>query len=365
MQIYAKSQYIHNPFVALSVLTDFNNHSALKKYLLRCTINRKSPKIMKQNAFIIALFTLLTTNTFAQKITTLSPLVNEQSQRYIEITKVVLTAQNTILYFHIDNRPKSIEDLMYGNASLVEIDPKCKLIDSRNENRTFRYVRAEGISVAPRQQTLEIGKSLDFAVYFERIDAGIELFDLYEGKDYRNKTDNRHYWNFYGIHIRNPKAIKTPTVKPVIKPVIIPKTDSIKTPVADTIKTTEATLTDKKLIVGEAVTLNNIYFEVGKFDLLPASFTELDQLVKRMEDSPEMAIRIEGHTDKMGDFDENLKLSLNRANAVKGYLVGKGIDFGRIETKGYGSTRPATKSTAETERRKNRRVEFVVVKLRV
>jgi outer membrane protein OmpA-like peptidoglycan-associated protein len=254
---------------------------------------------------------------------------------------------------------------MYGNGNVIKIDPQVKLIDVRDDGQTFKFLKAEGIAVAPQQQSLKIGKYLDFIVYFERLKPGIELFDLYEGKDLNRRVGDLHHWNFYGIHIRNPKkTIKTPTTKPASKVIIEPKIDSTKAPAADTIKTKPvATLENKKLTVGEAVRLNNIYFEVGKFDLLPASFTELDQLVKLMETNPQMAIRIEGHTDKVGDFDENLKLSLNRANAVKSYLISKGIDFDRIEAKGYGSTRPATKSTAETERRKNRRVEFVVVKM--
>ncbi len=323
------------------------------------------PKSMKRNTLILIVLMAIVSPLFAQKITTLAPKINEQSQKYIEIKKIALTDKYTIVYFFIDNRPRTMQDLMEGrgSASHIKIDPKIKLINVKDDDHVFKFIKAEGIVVEPQEQTLEAGDIVEFTVYFERLKPGVELFDIYEGKDFRNKTDNRHFWNFYGVHIRNPKSVtKTPTTKPV-KPTVVPKTDSIKTPIADTILVVKSTLADKKLTVGEAVRLNNIYFEIGKFNLLPASFTELDQLVTLMNTTPKMTIRIEGHTDKVGDFDENLKLSLSRANAVKSYLVGKGIDFGRIEAKGYGSTRPATKSTAEAERRKNRRVEFVVIKI--
>ena len=85
--------------------------------------------------------------------------------------------------------------------------------------------------------------------------------------------------------------------------------------------------------------------------------------MKLLQDSPKAEIRIEGYTDSVGDFDENVKLSLDRANAVKKYLVSKGIDSAKIEAKGLGPTRPVSKGTTDAERQKNRRVEFVILKM--
>jgi outer membrane protein OmpA-like peptidoglycan-associated protein len=115
--------------------------------------------------------------------------------------------------------------------------------------------------------------------------------------------------------------------------------------------------------IGEKVRLNNIFFETGKWDLLPESYNELDKLVKILNDNPNMVIEINGHTDNVGNDDANLTLSQKRAAAVVNYLLEKGISNTRLDSKGFGETQPVATNDTDEGRALNRRVEFVIVKM--
>ncbi|WP_020599552.1 OmpA family protein [Spirosoma panaciterrae] len=112
---------------------------------------------------------------------------------------------------------------------------------------------------------------------------------------------------------------------------------------------------------GAKITLKNIYFNASRYDLKPESYPELDRLTEVMRDNPTMQIKLEGHTDIVGEFDANVELSRNRVNEVKKYLVNKGISASRIETVGYGPSRPINSNKSLKERPENRRVEMVIV----
>lgn len=116
------------------------------------------------------------------------------------------------------------------------------------------------------------------------------------------------------------------------------------------------------LEVGKPVVLNNIMFEQGKYDLLETSFAELDRVVTLMKENPVMEIRLDGHTDNQGDFMLNIELSKNRVIEVKKYLESKGIAAERIQYKAYGGTQPIASNANDLSRKKNRRVEFVILK---
>ncbi|MDP4262078.1 MAG: OmpA family protein [Bacteroidota bacterium] len=103
-----------------------------------------------------------------------------------------------------------------------------------------------------------------------------------------------------------------------------------------------------------------VQFAYGKANLLPASHKVLDQVVSILKQNPSLVLSVEGHTSSDAAFGANMKLSQQRADNVKAYLVSKGIAASRLIAIGYGPTRPISKGTSEAEKAKNRRVELKV-----
>ncbi|MFD2784263.1 OmpA family protein [Hymenobacter rubripertinctus] len=114
--------------------------------------------------------------------------------------------------------------------------------------------------------------------------------------------------------------------------------------------------------VGQTIKLNNIFFAQSKYYLRENSYPELLRLVKILKDYPQVEIKLEGHTDNQGDPLLNVKLSLDRVNEVKKYLVQKGIAGTRITTEGFGGSKPVASNDQEETRKLNRRVEFRITK---
>ncbi len=112
------------------------------------------------------------------------------------------------------------------------------------------------------------------------------------------------------------------------------------------------------------VVLNNVFFDVDKFDVLAKSEAELDKLVEFLSNNKGLTIELSGHTDNQGSEAHNLELSLSRANSVKSYIVAKGIEETRIQTKGYGSSKPVASNDTKEGRAKNRRTVFKIVALK-
>ena len=115
------------------------------------------------------------------------------------------------------------------------------------------------------------------------------------------------------------------------------------------------------LVKGSTATVNNLFFDLGKATLKPESEPELKRIQQVMKENMALIIEISGHTDNTGSDEINNKLSLERANAVKDYLLNGNIDSSRIRTKGYGKSKPKADNSTEEGRQINRRVEIEIL----
>jgi outer membrane protein OmpA-like peptidoglycan-associated protein len=112
----------------------------------------------------------------------------------------------------------------------------------------------------------------------------------------------------------------------------------------------------KKIVITET-----IRFETGKANILPASFSLLDEVANILVVNPQIKVLVEGHTDSVGSDSYNLRLSQARADSVMKYLLSAGISPERLKALGYGEARPIADNATKMGRAKNRRVEFTII----
>lgn len=125
-----------------------------------------------------------------------------------------------------------------------------------------------------------------------------------------------------------------------------------------------------KVAVGESIKLNNIYFVGGSHEFMPTSLPALDELYQSLKDHPDVRIKIEGHIccfpndqgDGMDFATHTPELSLNRARAVRDYLISKGIATERMQVEGFGRRKPIYNlEQTEEQMQANRRVEIRIL----
>ena len=124
---------------------------------------------------------------------------------------------------------------------------------------------------------------------------------------------------------------------------------------ADAARQRQAALAQMRTTLAEIV-----YFEYDRSEIRADSRPILDRKARIMRDEPTVRVRIEGHADERGSTEYNLALASRRAESVRTYLTGVGIQAGRIEILSYGEGRPAERGSNESAWSRNRRAEFAV-----
>lgn len=118
----------------------------------------------------------------------------------------------------------------------------------------------------------------------------------------------------------------------------------------------QARETDRGLVV----TLGDLLFATGKSDLKGGAAVHLGKLAAFLNEYQDRSVIIEGHTDNVGSDDSNMSLSRRRADSVRAYLVGQGVERARISTSGMGEGAPVADNDTDSGRQQNRRVEVII-----
>jgi OmpA-OmpF porin, OOP family len=121
-------------------------------------------------------------------------------------------------------------------------------------------------------------------------------------------------------------------------------------------------MTVKPVEVGVKVEMNNIFFEFGKAELKPESYPELNRIATFFKSNTKIVSEISGHTDNVGSDEVNNKLSQERADVVRKYLLTQGVPTEKLTAKGYGKNKPKVANDTPENQAINRRVEFEILK---
>ncbi|GAB3564362.1 PA14 domain-containing protein [Spirosoma luteolum] len=159
--------------------------------------------------------------------------------------------------------------------------------------------------------------------------------------------------------VRPTRPEKRATVPPVSTP---PSTATIVMAVSNPPRPTPPASPTVATPPGETLVLRSVQFEQSSYGLLPGTTAELDQLARALVEHPGWVIQIAGHTDNVGDARLNQALSEQRARVVAFYLYRHGVADTRMNTVGYGGSRPLVSNDTEAGRAQNRRVEITYMR---
>jgi len=213
----------------------------------------------------------------------------------------------------------------------------------------------EPIVVEEKSLTVFKGKVID-AITKNPLEAAIEIILNETGKNYTSFHSNSATGKFllslpaganYGISVTADGYLF--------------HSENFDLPKGDGFNSVTKDIELKNIKVGSNITLRNVFFNTGKWEVKADSYSELERLVTLLNDVPTLKIEISGHTDNVGAVSFNELLSQKRANAVVKYLVKEGVDEKRLSAKGHGQSKPVDSNDTAEGRAANRRTEFEII----
>lgn len=191
----------------------------------------------------------------------------------------------------------------------------------------------------------------------EKLSADFELFDLSLGRLMANSKCQQYLKEDFLIVLPAGKEYALNLEAPGY----LFHSAHLNIPETDTYVPEVRTIYLHRIQAGKTLVLNNIHFATGEAVLTASAFHELVKLGDFMRNNPTLRVEISGHTDNVGGAEFNQRLSTQRANVVREYLVEQGIEPQRMTTKGFGQSAPVDTNDTETGRSKNRRTEIRIL----
>jgi outer membrane protein OmpA-like peptidoglycan-associated protein len=170
------------------------------------------------------------------------------------------------------------------------------------------------------------------------------------------------YWTAPVEHTARTAQHFASSVTRAVKALDLPGGMKIDVTAGGFVDTLTTFLNSKDVTLNRSFTFDELQFDPGSARLSPVSHAQLEQLAAVLKAYRTVLISVAGHTDNTGDASTNLRLSAQRAAAVKQALVGQGVAATRVSDEGFGSERPIATNDTEDGRARNRRVELVVLK---
>lgn len=240
----------------------------------------------------------------------------------------------------------------------VSLDGKTAYFSSNNiENQDWNIYQFE-LYEAARPKSMVIIKGTVSTDDQERVAAVVELRD--SAAQIITTTQVNEHTGQYALATEAPDNIEQKLIVNIKQEGYTYDTKMVTLPPQQTAPVVTSDAEVKRIEVGKVCDLNDIYFRTNSFEMTPQSEKIVDLFADFLKNNPTVKVEIQGHTDNIGNDNDNRILSERRAASVYNYLIKKGIPQQRLRYKGYGESKPIATNNTEAGRAKNRRTNFLI-----
>ncbi|HMQ01042.1 MAG TPA: OmpA family protein, partial [Cyclobacteriaceae bacterium] len=235
--------------------------------------------------------------------------------------------------------------------TFVNEDPDLKIVNYFLEGIAMTRDKDENLQILSNTRVELIDENGDILQDYVTGNDGKFLFRVYENEDYVLVGERDGYFTTRQSFTTKGKSVPPEQLKELVTNVKL-----------------DTTLVLEKKELNKIFVLQNIYYDLDKWDIRPDAALELDKLVVILKDNPEIKIELSSHTDSRQTDEYNMRLSQRRAESAVNYLISRGIASDRMVARGYGESRLLNHCAdgvecTEEEHQKNRRTEFKILEI--